>query len=32
MEAENRLYLRQAQIGPMANFVYILGDKVARWQ
>lgn len=30
METENRLYLRQAQIGPMANFVYILGDKVAK--
>jgi hydroxyacylglutathione hydrolase len=30
MEAENRLYLRQAQIGPMANFVYIVGDKIAK--
>jgi hydroxyacylglutathione hydrolase len=27
---EDRLFLRQAQIGPMANFVYILGDSVAR--
>ena len=24
----NRLYLCQAQIGPMANFVYFIGDKV----
>jgi len=30
MPSENRLYLRQAQIGPMANFVYILGDTVTR--
>jgi hydroxyacylglutathione hydrolase len=26
----NRLYLCQAQIGPMANFVYFIGDKVTR--
>jgi hydroxyacylglutathione hydrolase len=26
MASEPRLYLRQAQIGPMANFVYIVGD------
>ena len=25
MESD-RLYLRQAQIGPMANFVYLIGD------
>jgi hydroxyacylglutathione hydrolase len=24
--ATDRLYLRQAQIGPMANFVYVIGD------
>jgi hydroxyacylglutathione hydrolase len=30
MEAGKRLYLRQAQIGPMANFVYILGDTVTK--
>src|ERR1700687_4017044 len=24
--ASDRLYLRQAQIGPMANFVYLIGD------
>ena len=24
--ATDRLYLRQAQIGPMANFVYLIGD------
>ncbi len=23
---ENHIYLRQAQIGPMANFVYLIGD------
>jgi len=23
---ENRIYLRQAEIGPMANFIYIIGD------
>jgi hydroxyacylglutathione hydrolase len=26
MASEQRLYLRQAQIGPMANFIYLLGD------
>ena len=30
MADQERLYLRQAQIGPMANYVYILGDSVAR--
>ena len=30
MADEQRLYLRQAQIGPMANYVYILGDPVSR--
>ena len=30
MADERRLYLRQAQIGPMANYVYILGDPVSR--
>jgi hydroxyacylglutathione hydrolase len=30
MADEARLYLRQAQIGPMANYVYILGDPVSR--
>src|SRR4029077_21019925 len=28
-EAE-RIYLRQAQIGPMANYVYMVGDPVTR--
>ncbi|HYR79409.1 MAG TPA: MBL fold metallo-hydrolase, partial [Candidatus Dormibacteraeota bacterium] len=28
-EAE-KIYLRQAQIGPMANFVYLVGDPVTR--
>jgi hydroxyacylglutathione hydrolase len=30
MAEEGRLYLRQAQIGPMANFVYIVGDAATR--
>jgi hydroxyacylglutathione hydrolase len=30
MADEPRLYLRQAQIGPMANYVYILGDPISR--
>jgi hydroxyacylglutathione hydrolase len=30
MAAQERLYLRQAQIGPMANFVYVVGDAVTR--
>jgi hydroxyacylglutathione hydrolase len=30
MAQESRLFLRQAQIGPMANFVYILGDTATR--
>src|SRR6266851_4452675 len=28
-DAEN-IYLRQAQVGPMANFVYLVGDPVTR--
>lgn len=27
---ENQIYLRQAQIGPMANFVYLIGDPASR--
>ena len=30
MADERRLYLRQAQVGPMANYVYVLGDPVSR--
>jgi hydroxyacylglutathione hydrolase len=30
MASESRLYLKQAQIGPMANFVYIVGDTATR--
>src|SRR5579859_2427716 len=30
MANEPRLYLRQAQIGPMANFIYLLGDSQTR--
>jgi len=30
MAGEERLYLRQAQLGPMANYVYIIGDPAAR--
>jgi len=30
MSDQQRLYLRQAQIGPMANYVYILGDSLTR--
>lgn len=26
MTTETKLYLRQAQIGPMANFIYLIGD------
>ena len=26
MVTEQKLYLRQAQIGPMDNFVYLVGD------
>jgi len=26
MVTEQKIYLRQAQIGPMANFVYLIGD------
>lgn len=26
MSTEHKLYLRQAQIGPMANFIYLIGD------
>ncbi|HVN28405.1 MAG TPA: MBL fold metallo-hydrolase, partial [Candidatus Binataceae bacterium] len=28
--SENRIYLRQAEIGPMANFIYLIGDPVTR--
>ena len=28
--SERKIYLRQAQIGPMANFVYLIGDPVTR--
>src|SRR5579862_2048731 len=27
---ENRIYLRQAELGPMANYVYLIGDPVTR--
>jgi hydroxyacylglutathione hydrolase len=27
---QNQIYLRQAQIGPMANFVYLIGDPATR--
>ncbi len=30
MTTENRLYLRQLQVGPMANFVYVIGDNLAK--
>jgi glyoxylase-like metal-dependent hydrolase (beta-lactamase superfamily II) len=30
MAEDNRLYLCQAQLGPMANFVYFIGDKQTR--
>jgi len=30
MATENRIYLRQAEIGPMANFIYIIGDPKTR--
>jgi len=30
MANQSRLTLRQAQMGPMANFVYIIGDRVTR--
>ena len=30
MASDPTLYLRQAQIGPMANFVYLVGDSAAR--
>lgn len=30
MTTQNRLYLRQLQIGPMANFVYVIGDTATR--
>jgi len=30
MANEPRLYLRQAQIGPMANFIYLIGDSQTR--
>ncbi len=30
MTTNNRLYLRQLQVGPMANFVYVIGDSVAK--
>src|ERR1035441_6218393 len=28
--SETKIYLRQAQLGPMANFVYLIGDPVTR--
>lgn len=30
MTLSNRIYLRQVQLGPMANFVYLVGDPVSR--
>jgi hypothetical protein len=30
MAESEKLYLRQAQIGPMANFVYLVGDPKTR--
>src|SRR5580693_8918381 len=30
MATENRIHLRQAEIGPMANFIYIIGDLKTR--
>jgi glyoxylase-like metal-dependent hydrolase (beta-lactamase superfamily II) len=30
MSDKERLFLRQAQLGPMANFIYIIGDSVTR--
>jgi hydroxyacylglutathione hydrolase len=30
MASSERIYLRQAQIGPMANFVYLIGDPKTR--
>src|SRR5713226_1236222 len=30
MPDQNRLYLRQAQLGPMANFVYLIGDSATK--
>jgi hydroxyacylglutathione hydrolase len=30
MVTEQKIYLRQAQIGPMANFVYLIGDPETR--
>jgi hydroxyacylglutathione hydrolase len=30
MADPQRLFLRQAQIGPMANFIYLIGDSVTR--
>src|SRR5260370_35547220 len=30
MADAEKIYLRQAQIGPMANYVYLLGDPVTR--
>ncbi len=30
MPETEKIYLRQAQVGPMANFVYLLGDPVTR--
>lgn len=30
MSNDNRIHLSQAQIGPMANFVYVIGDPVTR--
>ncbi|MBF6567440.1 MAG: MBL fold metallo-hydrolase [Candidatus Binataceae bacterium] len=30
MTSNDRIYLRQVQLGPMANFVYLVGDPVTR--
>jgi len=30
MSNQNRIHLRQVQIGPMANFVYVIGDPATR--
>ncbi len=30
MEKQNNIYLRQLQIGPMANYVYLIGDPITR--
>ncbi|MGH7907965.1 MAG: MBL fold metallo-hydrolase, partial [Candidatus Binataceae bacterium] len=30
MSGKEKIYLKQAQFGPMANFVYAIGDPVSR--